>query len=194
MERQQNRILIVGAGALGSHVAQFLRNTADLSLCDFDKVETKNTLSQFYAKNTVRKLKVMALEQQFRFLWGVSLHTLPVRAQEANILGLIAKKQLVIDCVDNKETRDLLQSACKEQNVPLLHSCLAANGEFGRIVWTERFQADSEVGAGAETCEDGGFLPFIVTVAALTALTGQTMLETGRRMGFEVGPDRVTRA
>jgi tRNA A37 threonylcarbamoyladenosine dehydratase len=63
-------ITIVGVGALGSHVVQFLRNLdVTLRLVDFDRVEAKNVMSQFYGQPNVGKNKAVALLQQTSFLF-----------------------------------------------------------------------------------------------------------------------------
>lgn len=60
-----NMIVIVGVGALGSHLVQFIRNEqVDIRIIDFDRVEQKNVMSQFHGKPGVGKSKVAALEGQ----------------------------------------------------------------------------------------------------------------------------------
>ena len=61
------RMVVVGTGALGSHAVLFLRNVdATLRLIDFDRVEQRNTASQFHAKGSVGKLKVQSLQQSMK--------------------------------------------------------------------------------------------------------------------------------
>ena len=68
------KILIVGLGAIGSHVALALRNIdAELTLCDFDVIEHKNTQAQFHLAKDVRKKKASAMRES---LYGFSLHLL----------------------------------------------------------------------------------------------------------------------
>ena len=55
-------IVITGVGALGSHLVQFIRNEKTaIRVVDFDRVEQKNVLSQFYGRPGVGKNKVLAL-------------------------------------------------------------------------------------------------------------------------------------
>lgn len=64
-------IVVVGVGALGSHVVQALRNVeATLRVIDFDRVEQRNVASQFHGKPNVGKLKVQSLQQSMKFLFG----------------------------------------------------------------------------------------------------------------------------
>ncbi len=55
--KAQPKVTIVGVGALGSHAALLLRNEADLKLIDFDKVDAKNTLAQFHARQSIGRNK-----------------------------------------------------------------------------------------------------------------------------------------
>jgi hypothetical protein len=55
-------------------------------------------------------------------------------------------------------------------------------------VWDDAFVIDSEVGAGAATCEDGEFLPFIALTAAYMARSVQIFLRDKRKVGFSISP------
>ena len=64
-------VTIVGVGALGSHLVQFLRSEdVTINVIDFDRVEQKNTQSQFHSKPSVGKMKASALKQSMQFLYG----------------------------------------------------------------------------------------------------------------------------
>jgi tRNA A37 threonylcarbamoyladenosine dehydratase len=78
-------VIIVGVGALGSHLAQFLRNEANLFLIDFDRVEAKNMLSQFHGKPGGGKLKVESLKSTVQFLWGLKLDGAAVKLVDNNV-------------------------------------------------------------------------------------------------------------
>ena len=103
-------VVVVGVGALGSHTVQFLRSAGvKLKVIDFDRVETKNTLSQFHAKNSVGKNKTVALQQVMQFLWGVKLDGVPHKLTVDNATELLRGADLVLDCLDNGEARRQVQ-------------------------------------------------------------------------------------
>lgn len=180
-------ITIVGAGALGSHVAMLLRNEGKIAIIDFDRVESKNTLSQFHGKPNVGKLKVSSLMSTMQFIWGVKIDCLPQRLAADNIKQLIhGDSDLVIDCVDNGATRRLIQQHVRDHGLPCLHGALAADGAFGRAIWDEDFKIDDEAGAGAATCEGGEHLPFIAITSAYVARMAQVFLKTGRKTGVSI--------
>ena len=67
-------IVIVGVGALGSHLVQFMRNEKiEIKIIDFDRVEQKNVMSQFHGKPGVGKSKVDALKQAMDFFFKTSI-------------------------------------------------------------------------------------------------------------------------
>jgi len=165
-----------------------------LRVIDFDRVERKNVMSQFHAKPSVGKPKVMGLAQSMKFLFGTQLDAIPHKLVEDNVRELLANTELVIDCLDNAEARHIVQRYVRAQSLPCLHGALAADGSFGRIVWDEDFAIDAEASEGAATCEDGEHLPFIVITAAYLAKAVQEFLDHDRKIGFQVHPggaDRV---
>lgn len=185
-------VTIVGAGALGSHVAMLLRNEADLKVVDFDRVEQKNTLSQFHGKPGVGKLKVQALAQTMQLLWGLRVGTVPHKLNTENDDQLLYGSELIIDCLDNGTARRIVQGFARRSHTPCLHGALAPGGQLGRSVWDEQFVADDEIGQGAATCEGGEHLPFVALVASYVAYSAQGFLTGGIRRGFHVFPAGAT--
>jgi molybdopterin/thiamine biosynthesis adenylyltransferase len=182
------RVVIVGVGALGSHVAMLLRNTdAKLHVIDDDRVEQRNIASQFHGQPGVGKLKVQALQQSLDFLFRLRVDSTSTRLRADNTEQLLSGAALVIDCVDNGSTRRLIQEYVRRRDIPCLHGALAANGEFGRAIWDEHFAIDDEA-SGAATCENGDFLPFIAITAARIAQSAAQFLRTGSRIGFQISP------
>ncbi len=181
------KVVIVGVGALGSHVVQFLRNVADLKVVDFDRVEQKNTLSQFHAQNSVGKGKVQSLQQAVNFLWKVKIEGVPHRLVGDNVQQILGGADLILDCLDNGESRQVVQGFVREAGIPCLHGALAADAAVGRVIWDEDFKIDYGTPGGA-TCEDGEHLPFIGMVSCYIARAAQEYLTTGRKIGFQVFP------
>lgn len=182
-------MIIVGVGALGSHLVQFIRNEkVDIRIIDFDRVEQKNVMSQFHGKPGVGKNKVAALQQTMDFLFKRNLQVVGHKLVENNIDVLMKDATLVVDCLDNGASRKLVQDYVRKHKLPCLHGALAPGGEFGRSVWDEQFVIDSELGAGAATCEDGEFLPFIALTAAYMARSIQLFLKDKKKVGFSISP------
>ncbi len=189
------RVIVVGVGALGSHVVQLLRNIDlqtingrlhKLVAVDFDRIEQKNVLAQFHAKTGIGKNKAMSLQQTVNFLFGVKIEAIPHKVTKDNVQTVLGDAALVIDCLDNGASRALVQVAARTLEIPCLHGALAANGTVGGVVWDSKFEIDFEGEGGGATCEDGQHLPFISMVASFMARSAQEFLTTGRQMSFQL--------
>ena len=182
------KVVIVGVGALGSHVAQFLRGEdVKLFVVDHDRVEQKNTLSQFHARNSVGKNKVQAIQQAMKFLWGTTIEGTPHKLTADNTEQVLSGAGLIIDCLDNAEARNLVQTYARQNDVPCVHGALSADGQLGRVTWDELFTIDGAA-AGTATCEDGEHLPFIGMTSTFLARAAQEFLKTGKKLSWQVLP------
>lgn len=176
------RVVFAGVGALGSNAVVLCRNLAlQLVLVDFDRVESKNCLSQAYVKPSIGKNKADALKLQLANFWGIRAESFGVRLGEDNVATLCGAADLVVDAFDNAASRRLLSRWAAGANTPLVHAALSADGTFGVVRWNERFTADEEAAAGAATCEGGEHLPLIAMVASTLARTVQDFVATGAR-------------
>lgn len=185
------KIVIVGVGALGSHVAQFLRNEAELKVIDFDRVEQKNVLAQFFMKPSIGKNKASSMKSAFMLMYDIKIEAVTHRLTVDNVEQLLSDGNLIIDCVDNIATRNIIGDYIRMAGfgyLKCLHGAVDAGGSFGRVVWDEHFKPDEE-SAGAATCEGGEHLPFIAVVAAVIARTAQQYLKTGQQRSYSVLPD-----
>jgi molybdopterin/thiamine biosynthesis adenylyltransferase len=181
-------VVIVGAGALGSHVALFLRNEdVVLRVVDFDRVEQKNTLAQFHGRPKLGVPKTESLRTTLQFLFGTKIEVRPYRLTADNISEICGGTALMVDCLDNAKSRKLVQAFSEQGAVPCVHGALAAAGGFGRVVWGEQFVPDEET-AGAATCTAGEHLPFIALTAAYLARAVQLFLATGEQRGYAISP------
>ncbi len=183
----KKKVVVVGVGALGSHLTVLIRNHADLKVVDFDRVEAKNVMSQFHTVGSVGKNKAMAMQQLLSFLFGKASVAVPHRLTELNVREVLSGAELVVDCVDNGDTRRLIQAFCLANDIPCLHGAVDGEGTCGQARWTERFRADDGE-PGAATCEDGEHLPFIAHIAAGLAQVAKEFIKTGRRRSLLLFP------
>jgi molybdopterin/thiamine biosynthesis adenylyltransferase len=182
-------IVVVGVGALGSHLVQFIRNVdAKIQVVDFDRIEQKNVQAQLHARNAVGKNKTQALGQLMQFLFGIKIETIPHKLTSDNISQILNGADLVIDCLDNASSREIIQKYVRNNNIDCLHGALAADGMFGRVIWDENFTIDSEAEAGAPTCEGGEHLPFIGIASTLMAQSVKIFLDKGEKKNYHVHP------
>ncbi|HXS05815.1 MAG TPA: molybdopterin-synthase adenylyltransferase MoeB [Rhizomicrobium sp.] len=110
------RVLIVGAGGLGSPLALYLAaaGVGRLGLVDDDQVSLSNLQRQIlFTTGDVGRAKVEAGAAHLAALNpGVALTVHPVRLTAENVTALIAGYDIVADGSDNFETRFLLNDAC----------------------------------------------------------------------------------
>lgn len=164
------RIIFCGVGALGSTAAVLCRNLeATLVFIDFDRVESKNVLAQAFVKQSIGKNKAEALKLQFQNFYGIKCEAFGVRLTAENVEQLCGSADLLVDCFDNLESRELLSTFARKTGKPLLHAALSGDGTFGLVRWDERFKPDAEDAAGQATCEGGEHLPVIGQLGATLA-------------------------
>lgn len=176
------RIVFAGVGALGSNAVVLCRNLAvQLVLIDFDRVESKNCLSQAYVKPSVGKNKAEALKLQLSNFWGIKAESFGVRIGEDNVAALCGPADLVVDAFDNAKSRRVLSTWARGAGKPLLHAAVSADGTFGLVRWDERFTPDEEGTPGEATCEGGEHLPLIALVSSTLARSIQDFIATGAR-------------
>ena len=122
------RILIVGAGGLGSPAALYLAaaGVGTIGLVDFDVVDESNLQRQLlHATADVGRTKLDSARDR---LHGVNPHVTLVphaaRLTSANALELIGAYDLVIDGSDNFPTRYLVSDACVLLGRPNVHGAV----------------------------------------------------------------------
>lgn len=187
-------IIIVGAGALGSHVVLLGRNWKyPLRVIDFDRVEQRNVQSQFHTAMTLRQAKTASLQRSMQGLFGVTIQVHPRELIPDNVEVLLGEAALVLDCTDNLKARQTIQTFVKAKGIPCLHGALSAVGDFGQVIWTEDFTPDSEAGTTGHTCENGDQLPFFALAAAQMVLAAQDFLASGKKYSYQFTAHNVLR-
>ena len=122
------RVLIVGAGGLGSPAALYLAaaGCGTLGLVDFDRVDVSNLQRQVLfdsaaleqMKAEAGRARLAALNPEIR----VVAHTLELKA--ANVRAVLADYDLVIDGSDRLSTRYLVNDACVLLGRPLVSAAI----------------------------------------------------------------------
>jgi len=127
---QEARVLVAGCGALGSHTAGALlrAGVGKLVLVDRDLLEESNLprVAAFTATDIGRP-KAEALAARLREVWPeaeLEAHVAHLGPDEAE--GLIPKVDLVVDGLDNLETRYLVNEVCVKHKVPWVYTAVLA--------------------------------------------------------------------
>lgn len=124
------RVLIVGAGGLGSPVATYLAGAGvgRIGIVDDDLVSITNLQRQIlYSEAQEGSPKVECARQRLLGLNStirVDAYKLRVSAENAD--GLIAGYDIVVDATDNLSTRYVLSDACAAARKPMVHGAINA--------------------------------------------------------------------
>ena len=121
---RQARILIIGAGGLGSAAGAYLAASGigTLVLCDDDRVELSNLQRQIL-HNTERigRLKVESARDTLAALNpDVNIHTHAERLSADALLEEARRADLILDCSDNFATRHAINRASRAARTPLV--------------------------------------------------------------------------
>jgi len=110
------RVLIVGAGGLGSPLALYLAaaGIGTLGICDGDAVELSNLQRQIaHRMDSLGRSKAESAASAARAINpGVTVQAHPVALTADNALALIGEYDIVCDGTDNFATRFLVSDAC----------------------------------------------------------------------------------
>jgi adenylyltransferase/sulfurtransferase len=119
---ERSRVLIVGAGGLGSPAALYLAaaGVGTLVLVDFDTVDESNLQRQIlYSTSDVGRPKLEAAAERLHGLNpAVHIETVAEALTPANGLRLVGEADVVLDGSDNFPTRYLVNDACVLTRTP----------------------------------------------------------------------------
>lgn len=129
-----SKVLVVGAGGLGSPVIQYLAaaGTGILGVADFDKVELHNLNRQIiHNENSVGKSKVKSAEAFVKNLnHQIDFITIEKKITADNAEEILSRFDLIIDGSDNFSTRYLINDTCVKLGKPLVYgSILGFSGQ-----------------------------------------------------------------
>ena len=128
----RSRVLLVGAGGLGSAAALYLVATGvgRLGVADGDRVELSNLQRQvLYRTTDVGRPKAEAARRALLALnpeCEVVAH--PVRVEPGNARELVAGYEVVVDAVDNLAARYAVNDACVAAGKPLVEAAVRGTG------------------------------------------------------------------
>jgi molybdopterin/thiamine biosynthesis adenylyltransferase len=124
MRLRRARVLVIGAGALGSPVATYLvgAGVGRVGVVDGDDVELSNLHRQhLHFTPDAGVPKAHSAAAKLRFLNPeVMVEPYQVELDAANALALVAEQDLVVDCSDSFATRYAVNAACCRAGVPLV--------------------------------------------------------------------------
>lgn len=134
---KKSTVFIVGAGGLGSAAAFYLAGggVGRIIIVDSDKVELSNLNRQIlHGFRRVGKNKALSAQTTLRALNGnIKIESVTERITAANIDKYAGKADLLLDCLDNFETRFVLNEYAFKNKKPLIFGAIF--GYFGQIAF-----------------------------------------------------------
>jgi adenylyltransferase/sulfurtransferase len=196
------RVLVVGAGGLGSPATLYLAaaGVGTLGLVDFDLVEETNLQRQIvHGTSSVGKTKLESAASRIGDLNPhVTLELFDARLTSENALDVLRGYDVVVDGSDNFPTRYLVNDACVLSGIPLAYGAIfrfsgqaslfaAAGGPCYRCLFSE-----PPAPGLIPSCDEAGVLgvlPGVIgsvqTLEAIKLVTGLGRSLAGRFLLFD---------
>ena len=122
------RVLLLGAGGLGSPAAYYLAaaGIGNLGIVDFDQVDLSNLQRQIiHSTERIGMLKTESAKKTIQALNpDVNVTLYNEKMDSNNIMSLIKDYDYVVDGSDNFPTRYLVNDACVMKNKTLIHGSI----------------------------------------------------------------------
>lgn len=192
---KQSRVLLVGAGGLGSPVSLYLAaaGVGTIGMIDFDTVDETNLHRQIlHGSSDVGRPKLdSARERLGEVNPHIAFEAIPERLTSANALEILGEYDLVVDGTDNFPTRYLVNDACVLLGKPNVYGSIFRFEGQASVFWGAHgpcyrcLFAEPPPPGMVPSCAEGGVLgvlPGIIgTIQATEALklllgAGDTLL------------------
>ncbi len=184
---QRSKVLMIGAGAIGSNVALALvrKGIGCVDLYDDDEVELRNLTRQMFSIKDVGKNKALCLAK-FLSKQGFLKSTIrgfPYRFQEVlENEDTLDSYDAIICGVDNNPTRVTVSRYCLENKIPLIMSAVSRDGVQMYCAVQENSKAcfgcilPHAVNDNSYPCNLPGIIDVIQVVAGLNVYALDTIL------------------
>lgn len=135
-----SKILVIGAGGLASSTISYLMSVGinTLGVVDFDKVNLSNLPRQIiYDENDLGKLKTDVVKNKFeKKNEDTILKTYCLKLDNNNASDIFKDYDIVLDCVDNFDTKFVINDACIELGIPLVSA--GVSGFKGQVMMVSK--------------------------------------------------------
>jgi molybdopterin-synthase adenylyltransferase len=121
---RNSRVLVIGAGGLGSPAAYYLASAgvARITLADPDTVDLTNLQRQIlHTNDRIGQAKALSGQIQLHAI-NPEVEIIPLieKLSDARLAELVPQHDVVLDCSDNFVTRHAVNRACVAAKVPLV--------------------------------------------------------------------------
>jgi molybdopterin/thiamine biosynthesis adenylyltransferase len=193
---KNSRVFVAGAGGLGSPVILYLAasGVGTLRICDDGELELSNLNRQvLHSERNLQKKKVESAAQSVgRLNAETRVETLYEKIDRDNVGSIVADAHIMVDCLDNFETRYILNEHAVRMEMPLVHAGVTAFS--GQVTFIHPPQTPCLYCMVPEPPESGkfpilgataGLIGSIQALEALKYLTGVGSLLKSRILFFD---------
>lgn len=132
----KSTVVVIGCGGLGSPVLTYLTlaGIGRLIIIDYDEVSESNLNRQFlHGERDIGRLKIESAKEQLHALNSeIEIIGIKEKLDEKNTGKIIQSADVVVNCVDNIQTRVLVGRECLKQDIPLVEA--GVQGFYGWIM------------------------------------------------------------
>lgn len=117
------KVLVIGCGGSGYVIDELVRlGIENIGVVDGDVFEETNLNRQLFSNiQSIGKLKVeVAKKHAENINPNIQFKTYPVFVTKENCHDFVRSYDIVLDCVDNIESKLVIQKACSELGIPLV--------------------------------------------------------------------------
>jgi len=134
----QSKVAVIGAGGLGGTVVELLTRIGigKLIIADKDIIEDSNLNRQILSKeiNLGQSKTEVAVKRVNEINSSVEITGHSIFIDSNNVKEIIKGAGVVVDALDNLPSRFVLQKACRDLKIPLIHGAIAGfNGQLTTI-------------------------------------------------------------
>ncbi|MEA3229761.1 MAG: ThiF family adenylyltransferase [archaeon] len=186
----ESKIAIIGIGGTGTVVAELLARVGlgTITLADRDCIEKSNLQRQIlFDEDDIGKTKADAAKEKLEKINSkTKIISIVCDIDASNIQKIVQKKDLIIDCTDNMETRFLINDCSKKHRTPWIYTAAAGSkGATMNLMPKDRpcfrciFKDIPKT--ITETHETSGILNSATTAIASLAVTESIKILTGKK-------------
>lgn len=184
------RVLLVGAGGLGSPAAIYLAaaGVGHIGLMDDDTVDVGNLQRQIlYAESELGRYKAEAAAERLMSMNScISAEPLVCRLTEDNAEEVISRYDIIVDGCDNFETRCLMDKTCRRLGKPYVYGAIQGfEGQVsvfshGTLGYVDLFGCTSGKASQAVTGMTAGIIGSVMAHEVLKIICGYGEVLAGR--------------
>jgi molybdopterin/thiamine biosynthesis adenylyltransferase len=168
---QASHVIVVGIGGLGCAASMYLAyaGIGHITIVDDDSVELSNLNRQMlhWESEIGKKKPISAADKLRRINSTVSITPVCKKITEASVDKIVEGADVVIDGLDNYDTRFLVNVACVRKRTPFIHA--GVNGLLGQITTIIPGKTPCLACVYPEPPDTGGTIPVFGVTPALMA-------------------------